>query len=300
MLRYRSYAKINLYLDVLQPRPDGYHNIETIFQSVGLYDTLEFSANDEGAITLDCSRDDLGEAEKNLAYRAAALLKERASVAQGMHIKLEKCIPVAAGLAGGSGNAAATLLACDQLWGLGYPVEKLCTLGATLGADVPFCIRGGTMAATGIGEELHPLPPMPELWVVLVHPEISISTPWVYKHPDLEKNPEVPELKTGDKLHPFPATSKFRNALCAYNRGAWKELVFNRMESVVFAEYPQLAAYKKRLLDAGCIAAAMSGSGSTVFGICENENSASAIAGTFEAERVSCSPVAPCGVTEIK
>jgi 4-diphosphocytidyl-2-C-methyl-D-erythritol kinase len=105
--------------------------------------------------------------------------------------------------------------------------------------------------------------------VVLVHPEISISTPWVYKHPDLQKNPEVPKIIADDKLPHFPATSKFRNALYAYNRGDWKELVFNRMESVVFAEYPQLAEYKQRLLDAGCIAAAMSGSGSTIFGICD-------------------------------
>lgn len=157
-IAYRSYAKINLYLDVLGRRRDDYHNIETIFQSVDLADELFFS-DQPSRITLVCSVPELGTVESNLVYRAATLLKERTGCPLGARIQLEKRIPIAAGLAGGSSNAAATLVALNTLWNLRLTANAIRTLALELGSDVPYCTVGGTMAAMRRGEDLRPLPP---------------------------------------------------------------------------------------------------------------------------------------------
>ncbi|MBN2311891.1 MAG: 4-(cytidine 5'-diphospho)-2-C-methyl-D-erythritol kinase [Candidatus Hydrogenedentes bacterium] len=264
-----SYAKINLYLEVLNRRRDGFHNIETLFQSVGLADRLTFQPRPAG-LSMTCSTDALECGPGNLVHRAATLLQQYTGCTQGVHVHLDKRIPIAAGLAGGSGNAAATLAALNALWGLGLPAARLRALGLALGSDVPYCIEGGTVAATGRGERLHRLEPLPETWFVLVHPPIAVTAREVYTSPVLERSGE----------RPFAGrTASFRRALRALRAGDWPRLVFNRMERPVFALHPELAAIPQRLVDAGCCAAAMSGSGPTCFGVCTSRAGADRAAG---------------------
>jgi 4-diphosphocytidyl-2-C-methyl-D-erythritol kinase len=259
-IAYRSYAKLNLYLDVIGRRRDGYHDIETIFQTVSLGDTLAFT-EEPSRVALVCSAPELGGTESNLVYRAAMLLKERTRCPFGARIELEKRIPIAAGLAGGSGNAAATLVALNSLWDLRLPAAQVFQLALELGSDVPYCLTGGTMAATRRGEEMRPLPPLPPTWFILVHPPIAVSASRIYNNPRLDYSAE----------RPFAGrTPSFRAAIRALDRGELARVVFNRMERPVLAMHPQLAGLKQRLLDAGCRTAAMSGSGPTLFGICQS------------------------------
>lgn len=267
-ITYRAYAKINLYLDILNRRRDGYHNVETIFQSVSLADVLSFSKRTSG-VFLECSTPALDDGSANLAYRAAALLQERTGVSQGVYLYLQKQIPIAAGLAGGSANAAATLAALNYLWELGLSKGQLQRLALELGSDVPYCLVGGTQAATRRGEDLHATPPLPPTWFLLLHPPLAVSTPRIYNSPRLEKN-------TSKRF--AGKTSGFRRAIEALERGDFSEAVFNRMEGPVFADYPQLAEGKRRLLAAGCSAAAMSGSGPTLFGVCRSRDHATHVA----------------------
>lgn len=270
ILTYRSYAKVNLYLDVIGRRPDGFHDIETIFQTVSLADELTFSRQAD-EITLDCPAYIQG--KDNLVYRAAILLREHTACKQGVHITLEKNIPVAAGLAGGSGNAAATLLALNNLWDLDVTNEKLANIGLELGSDVPYCLIGGTAAATGRGEIIDPMNPLPETWFILLHPDITVSTADVYNSD---------KLTFSEEETVYGRTPSFENALMKLNNGELSEVIFNRMEAPVFEEYPELSEAKQRLLDAGCKAAAMSGSGPTIFGICDIKKDAQRISDEFD------------------
>lgn len=261
----RSFAKVNLYLDVLPRRADGFHNIETVFQTVGLWDELSFAPAGDGEVSLTCSRGDLSTGPDNLVRRAAALLNREAGTRHGARIHLDKRIPVAAGLAGGSGNAAAALAALSTLWGLDFTRPRLARLALELGSDVPYCLTGGLMAGTLRGEEIHPLPPAPETWFVLVHPPVAVSTRDAYNHPLLEKNAE----------RPFAGkTASFRRALRALAAGDLSGTLFNRMEAPIFQTHPQLAGIKAALLGAGCAAAVMSGSGPTVYGVCPSQDEA--------------------------
>ncbi len=285
-IAYRSYAKINLYLDVLNRRRDGYHNIETIFQTVDLADRITFTERDSG-IVLDCSDPQLAHVETNLASRAALLLQNRTGCNRGVSIYIQKNIPVAAGLAGGSGNAAAALRALDDLWELNLPESTLRQLALELGSDVPYCLVGGTMAATGRGEELMPLDPLPRAWFVLVHPEVAISTPRVYNSPRLVRN-------EGARF--AGRTAGFRRAIHALYHGRFQEAVFNRMEEAVFADLPSLAEVKEALLSTGCIAAAMSGSGPTLFGVCKTRRDAQRVADSISDYRVLVVTPAPAAL----
>ncbi len=284
-MRIRSYAKINLYLDVLRRRRDGYHNIETIFQTVGLCDELSFADDPSGRISLTCSKPGLETGDTNLVCRAAALLRGHTGCSRGAVLHLEKNIPIAAGLAGGSGNAAAALVGLNALWNLELTAERLQTLALQLGSDVPYCLLGGLMAGTLRGEELAPLHAPHPWWYVLVHPPLAVSTAQAYNHPLLEKNTEPPVAGR---------TKSFRRAIDALAAGEIGEAVFNRMERPVFAMHPVLAEIKARLLDAGCLSAAMSGSGPTMFGVCAGESEARRIAesmgSTWRARTVAASP----------
>ena len=272
---YRSYAKINIYLDVLARRRDGYTNIETIFQSVSLWDELRFEPRPAG-LELTCSDAALPCDETNLVWRAADLLRQAAGCAKGAAIHLDKHIPMAAGLAGGSGNAAAALVGLNSLWGLGLSLRALQTCARKLGADVAYCLQGGTVAATLRGDTMAPLPSLPETWFVLLHPPLALSTPAVYKNPSLARSKETPYAGR---------TRAFRAAITALESSDLAAAVFNRMESAAFVMHPQLESLKQRLLEAGCTAAAMSGSGPTVFGLCEDRAQAEQIA---------------CGLTDIR
>jgi 4-diphosphocytidyl-2-C-methyl-D-erythritol kinase len=175
LLVLKARAKINLALDVLFRRPDGYHEVAMVMQSVALADRVTLEA--DSAISVAATAAELECGPSNLAYRAAALLRERCGVDCGVRITLEKNIPLAAGLAGGSADAAAVLRGLNRLWGLGLKLAELENIGAALGSDVPFCLRGGTALATGRGEALAPLPPLPSVWVVLAKPPVAVSTP---------------------------------------------------------------------------------------------------------------------------
>lgn len=274
---FKSYAKLNLYLDVLDRRDDGYHNIETVFQCVNLADEIMFT-EDTSRLSVMCNIPELDMAESNLVYRAAMLLREKTGCSLGAEIRLDKRIPLAAGLAGGSGNGAAALTALNNLWGLRLAPSALLDLALELGSDVPYCMLGGTVAATSRGERMETLAPLPETWFVLLHPPVAVSASRVYNSPLLEHSPETP--RDG-------RTPRFSQALEKLSRGEIAGAVFNRMESAVFATHSFLAEGKQWLLDHGCIAAAMSGSGPTLFGICENRRQATAIADAFTAYPVS-------------
>lgn len=274
-----SYAKINLYLDVLNRRRDGYTNIETIFQTISLSDTLTVEHRESG-IVLECSVPGLPTGPGNLVFRAARLLREAAGFSGGAAMRLEKRIPVAAGLAGGSGNAAAALLALNRLWRTNLPAARLERLALALGSDVPYCLRGGTVAATGRGQHMTPLTPLPETWFVTVHPAIKVSTRAVYTHPALERSSQ----------RPFAGrTAAFRAAIAKAESGQVANVLFNRMQSAAFVMYPELADWKERLAGAGCQAVLMSGSGPTLFGLCRSRAGAEAVVARFGS-------VMPCSV----
>ncbi len=283
---YRSYGKINLYLDVLDRRPDGFTNIETIFQTIDLWDELRVEAGGEG-IEFTCSDAGLCAPEENLVYRAAKLIRERAGVMDGVKIHLDKRLPVAAGLAGGSGNAAAALIALNDLWSLGLSGEALAEMALALGSDVPYCLSGGTVAATGRGEVMEVLPAITPQWLVLVHPPLGITAGHAYGHPMLTRN--LDPVVDGK-------TEAFRGALSRLACGDVAGMIFNRMESGVFHDHPALATIKDRLRDYGCVAGAMSGSGPTVFGLCADEASARRAGEQFDDYKVSVIQTATQGV----
>lgn len=285
-LSYRSYGKINLYLDVLNRRDDGFTNIETVLQSIDLWDRVVVEAAGS-EIALTCSDPKLSAGPDNLVYRAAALVRERAHIQSGVSLHLEKNLPVAAGLAGGSGNAAATLIALNQLWELGWDTIKLRELALELGSDVPFCVVGGTVAATGRGELLEVFRPIGTRWLVLVHPPLSVTAGHAYGHPKLTRNRSTPENGM---------TPSFRKALKLLVRGEPERMIFNRMESGVFHDHPRLADIKGLLAGLGCTASAMSGSGPTVFGLCEDEASAREVASRVAGYRTSVVSTVPYGV----
>jgi len=289
-IAYRSHAKINLYLDVLGRRRDGYHDIETIFQTVSLSDELHFTEASSG-VALVCSTPELDSTESNLVHRAAVLLQERTGCSQGARIDLTKRIPIAAGLAGGSGNAAATLVALNSLWDLRLSYANLRALALELGSDVPYCLAGGTVAATRRGEEMAPLVPLPDTWFVLLHPAIAISASRVYN--SLRLRYSIERAFAG-------RTPRFRNAIRSLACGEFANVVFNRMEEPVFAGHPQFGEAKNRLLDAGCIAAAMSGSGSTLFGVCKSKSHAMRVAETFPDYKTSVVRSVPAGLEQIQ
>jgi 4-diphosphocytidyl-2-C-methyl-D-erythritol kinase len=258
-------AKINLALDVLYKRDDGYHEVAMIMQSIALADRVGLFEQDEGiAVTTNIAGLDSGPA--NLAYRAAALIASACGVRRGIRITLDKKIPLAAGLAGGSSDAAAVLNGLNQLWGLGLSMTRLEELAASLGSDVPFCLRGGTMLATGRGEKLSPLPTLPHCWVVLAKPPVEVSTAWVYGnyHPEVVvRHPDIDGMITSLRQRDLAGvTGKLGNVL----------------ESVTVPAHPDIAKLKESMLEYGAMASLMSGSGPTVFALVQQRDQAESIA----------------------
>lgn len=263
-LRLRAYGKINLSLDVLGLRPDGYHELSSVMQSIGLADDLVFRPNTSGEINFDCTDPALA-GEDNLVVKAARLLKERFGVARGVDIHLVKKLPVAAGLGGGSSDAAVTLQALNYLWDLGLPLSHLVALGRELGADVPFCLVGGTALAQGIGERLTILPPLPRLWLVLVKPGIGLTAGEVYRRWD--------ELE-------YRTDGYTAGVLRAIERGDREQLLQamgNDLERVVRGLVPEVVQIFRELADGGAARALVSGSGPTVLGFVESEEEAAAL-----------------------
>ncbi|MCH5267910.1 MAG: 4-(cytidine 5'-diphospho)-2-C-methyl-D-erythritol kinase [Lachnospiraceae bacterium] len=255
-------AKINLTLDVTGRRDNGYHDLRMIMQTIDLCDTLTISrAEHTDTISFSMNKElpDGCPTEKNLVYRAATILKEQYGLSGGMEIYLEKNIPAAAGLAGGSSDCAATLSGINTLYDLGLSTEELCKIGVSLGADVPFCIRKGTMLAEGIGEILTPLTPLPPLWVLLVKPDISVSTAYVYQHLNLQTLTEHPD------------TEAVIRALDCHDAAAVAHGLSNVLETVTIPEYPALSQIKDFLAEQHAVGVLMSGSGPTTYGLYQDE-----------------------------
>ena len=272
MVTVEANAKINLTLDILGKRPDGYHEVAMVMQTVGLHDTVTLEKRAQG-ITLNINVPWLKADEKNLAWRAAALVQEEYGLTGGVHIELTKRIPIAAGLAGGSADAAAVLKGMSELYGLNLSAKKLCELGARLGSDIPFCLLGGTMLATGRGEVLKRLPDMPETWVVLVKPRISVSTAWAYQNYD----------ELGAERH--PDNEAIQKEIARGSRKGVAKLLCNVLESVTINKYDVIERYKQMMLDKGAMASMMSGSGPTVFALAQNREQAEEIAGFMRREK---------------
>ncbi len=257
MLYVKAPAKINLTLDVLYKRPDNYHEIEMIMTTVDLADRIGLKATESG-IHIESADRFVPSDSRNLAYQAAKLLKDTFNIKSGVIISLEKQIPVAAGLAGGSSDAAATLKGLNQLWQLNLSLDELAELGAKIGSDVSFCVYGGTALAKGRGEIIEHLPAPPHCWVVLAKPTIGVSTADVYG----AFNP--------DKAH-HPETGKMIEAL---EQGDYQEMcdhLGNALESVTLDMHPEVAQIKEQMKKFGADAVLMSGSGPTVFGLVQQE-----------------------------
>ena len=258
----KALAKINLGLDVVRRREDGYHEVRMVMQTIHLFDRLEISRNDSGRITMETNLSFLPTNENNLVYKAAKLLQDEFAIKDGVHVWLHKYIPVAAGMAGGSTDAAAVLYGMNRIFELGLTKEQLMERGVKIGADVPYCIMRGTALAEGIGEKLTKLPPMVKCPVLIAKPQISVSTKFVYEnlklndntiHPDIDRL--VADIKEGDLIR------------IAADMG-------NVLETVTIPEYPVIAEIKENMMQNGAVNAMMSGSGPTVFGLFADESSA--------------------------
>lgn len=258
----KALAKINLGLDVVRRREDGYHEVRMIMQTIHLYDLLEIQKIREPEIQIVSNLSFLPVNENNLVYKAARLLQEEFALTDGISVKLTKRIPVAAGMAGGSTDAAAMLYAMNQLYDLGLSRRELMKRGVQIGADVPYCLMRGTALAEGIGEKLTQLPPMIKCPVLIAKPSISVSTRFVYQNLKLDEQTNHPDI---DALMKDIREKDF-DGVCVH--------MGNVLESVTIPNYPVIAEIKQQMMRSGAKASMMSGSGPTVFGLFEDGETA--------------------------
>ena len=261
-MRLQAFAKINRGLDVLGKREDGYHEVGMIMQTIRMYDQLDMRKSVEPGIHLTTNKKYIPVDENNLVWRAAKLMMDTCGIMEGVSIHLHKVIPVAAGMAGGSSDAAATLVGMNRLFHCGLSKEKLMELGVQIGADVPYCVLRGTALAEGIGEKLTVLPPMPDCWILIGKPGISVSTKYVYTTLDLNT----------DTVH--PDIDGMKKALEDGNLYGITERMGNVLQDVTIPAYPEVERIKEQMKTLGAVNAMMSGSGPTVFGIFDNEEKA--------------------------
>lgn len=262
----RATAKINLFLRVLDRRPDGYHNIETVYQSVGIADCLSFEVVDEG-IFIECSDSQVPSGKANLVFRAADLLRQtQPGRSKGIRIEIDKCIPMGSGLGGGSADAAATLNVCNELWQMGLTADQLRCLGSQAGMDVPFLIEGGRAIGRERGDRLERLVAHEGVWAVIAVPSVAISTRWAY-----ERMGERP-------LSDPPSLQRFVEHLQGRGLREWAGMCHNDFESIVFPEYPQVERLRDRFRREGCAGAFLSGSGAAVVGLTEDPVHAARVA----------------------
>ncbi|MDO4312087.1 MAG: 4-(cytidine 5'-diphospho)-2-C-methyl-D-erythritol kinase [Eubacteriales bacterium] len=261
-LELKALGKINLGLDILGQLENGYHQVRMVMQTVYLYDRVILEKKKTPGIGIETNLNFLPVNENNIAYRAADLLIKEFGLSDGLRITLDKHIPVAAGMAGGSADAAAVLFGMNRMYELGLSEEELKKRGVSLGADVPYCIMRGTVLAEGIGERLTPLPPLPRCYILIAKPPLSASTETVYDKFDALDEVEHPDI---DGIIRGIETSDIRQAAASMG---------NVLEQVMLPEYPVIGEIKKTMLDAGALGAMMSGSGPTVFGIFDSRSTA--------------------------
>lgn len=254
-------AKINLSLDVLGRREDGYHEVRMVMATIDLADRVECESLAEDEIIIRASAPYVPEDDRNFAYQAAKLIKEKYSIRAGVRVSIDKRIPVAAGLAGGSSDAAATIRALNRLWKIGMTYESMLDIAGKVGSDVAFCIKGGTALATGRGEKISPLPPLPPCWIILVKPDVSVSTAQIYREWDDQPAPALhPDV---DAMIAAIARRDFL-AIC--------RLLGNTLEAVTMNKVAEIARIKAHMNRIGAEGILMSGSGPTVFGLTQRES----------------------------
>lgn len=283
-------AKINLYLEIIGDRPDGFHELVMILQSIELADRIDIQPSDTQNIYIYCDHPQVPTDKSNLAYRAARLMCDAFPDVYanygGVSIRITKNIPVAAGLAGGSTDAAAVLVGIDLLWNLGLTRPELQELAAKLGSDIPFCVSGGTAIATGRGEKLDDIPHLDNIWAVLAkHENLSVATPWAY---------QTYRQQYGDTYISNRADIKSRmtkvrsgplvNAISHHNKREIGRLLSNDLEKVVLPAYPQVTKLKAAFSQHDILGTMMSGSGPTVFALCESEEKAIAVSQQVKAQ----------------
>ncbi|MCI8294408.1 MAG: 4-(cytidine 5'-diphospho)-2-C-methyl-D-erythritol kinase [Lachnospiraceae bacterium] len=256
-LKLKAYGKINLALDVLRKREDGYHDVRMIMQTVGIYDQIELHRTVKPGIAVETNLSYLPVNENNLVHQAAKLLMDGARIQDGIHIQLKKFLPVSAGMAGGSSDAAAVLFGVNKMFRLGLSKEQLMEQGVKIGADVPYCILRGTALSEGIGEKLTPLPPMPQCHLVIAKPGINVSTRYVY------------ENLQADALRPeqHPDIDGMVDAIRQQDLIQVAGKLGNVLETVTAKKYPVIEEIKDVMRKKGALNALMSGSGPTVFGL---------------------------------
>lgn len=261
-MRLRAYAKINLGLDVIRRREDGYHEVSMVMQTIRIYDQLELERTQEPGIILTTNRSFIPTDGNNLVYKAAKLMMDRYQIDEGVKIGLRKVIPVSAGMAGGSSDAAATLVGMNRLFHLGLSMEELMKLGVNIGADVPYCVMRGTALAEGIGEVLTALAPMPDCWILIGKPGVNVSTKFVYTNLKLDEHTRHPDIagmvQALGNQDLYGITSRMGNVL----------------EDVTIPAYPVIDEIKNHMKANGAVNAMMSGSGPTVFGIFDDREKA--------------------------
>lgn len=257
----KAMAKVNLGLDVVRRMENGYHQVKMIMQTVDLYDELTFERTEKG-ICLEVDNRRLPADDRNLVFRTARLISEHYSFPGGVRITLKKRIPMAAGMAGGSSDAAAAFHGLNRLFSLGMDTEQMKKLAVKIGADVPFCIEGGTMRAEGIGEILTRLPKVPDAYVAVAKPDIGVSTKYVYENLHVERishHPDIDSVEAAIRRHDL-------DGMCEYME--------NILETVTERKYPVIAQIKEKFKENGAVTALMSGSGPTVFGIFKDKKAA--------------------------
>ncbi len=278
-LTFSSFAKINMGLHLLGKRDDGYHDIQTVFQEIDFHDTLIL--NKSSSIQLTCTDPDLSTGRDNLVYRAFEIFRDRLGISEGLSAHIEKRIPTGSGLGGGSSNAACTLIAANRLWGHPYSQAELAGMAAEIGSDVPFFIFGGTALGEGRGEKVRPMSIRPDWWIVLICPDVKISTAWAYQEARIALTKE----------------EKFTNLKAILDntdpRILQKKLV-NDLEDVVFQRHPRLKTIKEQLYQRDAFYASMSGSGSSLFGLFNDRERAEKTRAFFSREGLSavlCRPI---------
>lgn len=267
-MRLEAHAKINLSLDIVGKREDGYHLLEMVMQEIELHDVVEVEKADKG-ITLSCSKEYIPCNSKNTAYKAAEMMIERFGIDGGVRISIEKNIPVAAGLAGGSTDAAAVIRGMNEVYGLGLSMKEMMDLGLKVGADVPYCLVGGTALCSGIGEVVKPLKPFSGVDILLVKPAFGVSTKDAYMGFEL------------DKVKRHVSTRRLISAMDMRNLDAVAYNMRNLLENVTLRKHPILKTIKESLSEHGAIGTLMSGSGPTVYGIFSNAEDARKAEGFF-------------------
>lgn len=271
----KAYAKINLGLDVVRRLENGYHEVRMVMQNIDLYDKVNIYRNRTGEIKVNTNLGFLPTGPDNLVYKAAALLKDEFNIKDGVTLDLYKFIPVAAGMAGGSTDAAAVLKGMNKMFNLGLSDEELMVRGAKLGADIPYCIMGGTALAEGIGEVLTKLPDCPSCYVVIGKPPISVSTKYVYEHLVLDENTVHPDID---------------GIVDSINNGniyGVADRLSNVLETVTETAYPIISKIKSRMMDMGALNSIMSGSGPTVFGLFDDLEKANTCKEVLKTERLT-------------